>query len=692
MKHCFDDVRAKGPPPEAAQEEMLALIRELVAIHRDIQASVCSNHAKIVGILQRQHGEVRRHQLMMESYQSGLLQNSATQRALFQHRPHGGLQWWTLVQRSNLIWALVWEEALVVAKWGSAEKCMLVMVMVGLVVVVPMTSRWWEEELMVEVALFWHQSSSLGGESICGRRGPVGSNATVWFTYRFLKTESSEQYYHPSPKNYTSAVPSSYPHMDNKFRDLLKLIDWPCPASILTNISFSTSPKNCQYHMWNSQSVYKVGDNLEVLIKSLDHVGQPKTYGGDFFQAKLHSPKLKAGVTGQVKDYGNGSYLATFLLLWPGEVQVHIRLIHSSEAVAVLKDKRERNPEKVYFNGYFQFNGSSAVTECNVEMPGSDICIYQDPQSGDTWQCIKPQNFPCDSWVYHSMGGYRKVTNSLEDSLLSGAVTNQIIHGSVTTVNVQSTNHTIDIISHLPVCKTGLESPQPSGYYYNDIWTSLVCLIHYFPKPTDARSCLKGKDIHMFGDSTLRQWFEYLEKFIPTLKRIDLHGNYKSGPLLAVDPDIGLALRWRAHGLPLRTSKTMTSDLHYEAAHLAGIGGGPNTVVVLTIWAHFTTFPVGVYLRRLAAIHKAITYLLLRSPQTTVLIKSANTGYKSIYGSDWLSLQLDILLRAVFKGMPVTVLDVWDMTSCHYLPENIHPGPPIIKNEVDLMLSYICPQ
>ncbi|CAJ0940340.1 unnamed protein product, partial [Ranitomeya imitator] len=176
------------------------------------------------------------------------------------------------------------------------------------------------------------------------------------------------------------------------------------------------------------------------------------------------------------------------------------------------------------------------------------------------------------------------------------------------------------------------------------------------------------------------------------LNRIDLHVTYKSGPLIAADATAGLVMRWRAHGLPLRTSKTMMSDLHYEAAELAGIGGGPHTVIMLNLWAHFTSFPVRVYLERLEKVQQAVSSLLFRSPETTVIIKSANTGYNSEYGGDWLSLQLDLLLRATFKGMGVIILDVWDMTSCHYLPDNIHPEPPVIKNEVDLMLSYICPK
>ncbi|XP_075062597.1 NXPE family member 3-like isoform X1 [Mixophyes fleayi] len=516
-------------------------------------------------------------------------------------------------------------------------------------------------------------------------------------TYRFLNMDYLKKHKPPSPKmqtrptNVPQAMSVSTKIFGPNFKELLRLIDWPEPPSTVGHFKFSTSPSNCDYRLLDARDTYRIGETLEVVITARDHNGRLKEYGGDFFQAKLHSLELKAGVTGQVKDHGNGSYLATLLLLWPGQAEVHIRLIHSSEAVDVLKKKRESHPEKVYFYGFFQFNSSSEVMECNLELAGKDVCQYRDPVSGDTWQCVRPRKLPCDSWVYHSMGGYRKVTNQLEDSLLSGSVTNKIIPGKLPPINVMSDNSSLGLTSNLSVCRPGQESRQPSGFYYGDVWTSFTCLGQHFPQPSDALACLKGKDIHMFGDSTLRQWFEYLERFIPSLKRIDLHVNYQSGPLLAVDANAGLAMRWRAHGLPIRTTKTMTSDIHYEAAHIAGIGGGPHTVVVMTLWAHFTTYPVKIYLERLDRVRQGIASLLFRSPQTTVLIKSANTGYKSIYGSDWLSLQLDILLRAAFKGMAVTILDAWDMTSCHYLPDDIHPGPPVVRNEVDLMLSYICP-
>ncbi|XP_040202683.1 NXPE family member 3-like [Rana temporaria] len=486
--------------------------------------------------------------------------------------------------------------------------------------------------------------------------------------------------------------PTSSSTVNPKIKKLLQMIDWPTPPSTVEHFNFSTSPKKSEYRLWNPQESYKVGEKLQVVITARDHYGHPKEYGGDFFRVKLHNPVLKAGVTGQVNDYGNGSYLATFLLPWPGEAHIHIILFHSSEAVDILKKKRENYPEKVYFKGYFYYNGSGEVVECNLEIKGKDVCKYRDPVSGDTWQCVRPKKLPCDSWIHHSMGGTRTVTNAQEDSLLSGSVTFQVIKGSIPPIKVNSDNSSVALTANLPPCKPGLESPTPSGYYYLNSWVSLTCSARHFPRPADALACLKGKDIHMFGDSTLRQWFEYLEMFIPSLKRIDLHGTYKSGPLLAVEPNAGVALRMRAHGLPLRTSKTMVADLHYESADLSRIGGGPQTVIVITLFAHFTTYPVMVYLERLERVRQAVESLLSRSPQTTVIIKSANTGSSAVHISDWLFLQLDILLRATFKRMAVTIIDVWDMTSCHYLPNNLHPGPEVIRNEVDLFLSYICPK
>lgn len=57
---------------------------------------------------------------------------------------------------------------------------------------------------------------------------------------------------------------------------------------------------------------------------------------------------------------------------------------------------------------------------------------------------------------------------------------------------------------------------ETSGYYYMDSWRPLDGFtMRQFNKSSAAVQCLKNKVINMYGDSTVRQWFEYLIGFVP---------------------------------------------------------------------------------------------------------------------------------------------------------------------------------
>lgn len=64
-------------------------------------------------------------------------------------------------------------------------------------------------------------------------------------------------------------------------------------------------------------------------------------------------------------------------------------------------------------------------------------------------------------------------------------------------------------------CHPGLHTPVPAGFYLNDVWTSFVCSTRHFTAQTTTE-CLKDKDIYMMGDSTMRQWFEFFAKAVPS--------------------------------------------------------------------------------------------------------------------------------------------------------------------------------
>ncbi len=63
-------------------------------------------------------------------------------------------------------------------------------------------------------------------------------------------------------------------------------------------------------------------------------------------------------------------------------------------------------------------------------------------------------------------------------------------------------------------CRSGLTTPVPAGFYLKDVWKSFVCNTRQF-SPAQMTNCLKNKIVYLMGDSTTRQWFEYLERTVP---------------------------------------------------------------------------------------------------------------------------------------------------------------------------------
>ncbi|XP_031755437.1 NXPE family member 3-like [Xenopus tropicalis] len=523
----------------------------------------------------------------------------------------------------------------------------------------------------------------------------IVSGCTLWvilmFFYRFTQTESYIRHYpheiHEDTQSGSSPAPAPSPE-DKELQNLLRMTAWNI-APLPGDFQLSTSHSNSSYTLLHPRSTYTMGETIEVLITAKDHKGRPKTYGGDFFNVKLYSTSMKAGVSGSVKDHNDGTYTATFLLVWPGETKISVRLMHSSEAIAILHEKRDSRPDKIYFRGHFELNGTREVVECNFDLPGRDVCEYYDAGSGEKWVCLRPKTLPCNSYREHSAGGSRDILNDKEMEFLSMSFTDQEIPTNLKPLQVlpnkSSRNRT------RTTCTSGLPIPNPSGFYYQDLWESLVCSNQHFPDASSVANCLAGKNVYMFGDSTLRQWWSYLVDLIPTLKEIDLHSPYHPGPHLATDSEHNYLVQWRAHQKPLRMEKTWLRELHYIASELDNLGGRNGLVIVINCWAHFLTFPIETYVRRLRGIRDGVKRLLELNSEVTILIKSANTGYRFAHASDWLSIQLDTVMRAMFSDLPVTILDVWQMTSCHREPENLHPPKVIVKNEIDLMLSFICP-
>ncbi|KAI4803012.1 hypothetical protein KUCAC02_006574 [Chaenocephalus aceratus] len=483
-------------------------------------------------------------------------------------------------------------------------------------------------------------------------------------------------------------------------RLLLESVAWPETSELPSPLSLeqTSDPDHSTFYILpvRGRGEWHVGDQLEVSIVISDFKGQPKKFGGDLLLARLHNLTLGAGVAGQVVDHLNGSYSAVFPLLWEGAAQVEVTLVHPSEAITVLNRLTREQPDRVFFSSLFRSGSHSQTTFCNIclRQTKQPICDFTDPRNGDPWFCYKPNNMSCDARITHSFGGYKQNLKAKEDTLFQGGVNLKVCIAASGLAGVT----VLPKKEGQPEVKSSIVNFQASGYYYQGLWRALDgTKVHQFTDASAITQCLKGKVVHLYGDSTIRQWFKFLNEALPDLKEFNLLGSSRrKGPFMALDYENQIMVTFRCHGPPIRFSNVSVGELRYIANELDDLFGGPNTVVVFGIWSHLSTFPLEVYIRRLQRIRSAVVRLLDRAPEMVIIIRTANPKalrlYETITNSDWFSVRRDKVLRAIFKGLNVHLIDAWEMVLAHHLPNNLHPQPPIIKNMMDVLFSYTCPQ
>ncbi|XP_062301303.1 NXPE family member 3-like [Scomber scombrus] len=520
------------------------------------------------------------------------------------------------------------------------------------------------------------------------------------FNMDFLKFQHKGSPTFPVPRRHLTHRLCSFeplsPEDALEERLLLDSIAWPETPSLPAPLSLeqTTDPAHSRFtvlpEMGGQQ--WHIGDQLEVIIKMYDFRGRPKKSGADVLLARLHNRALGAGVAGKVLDHLNGSYSAVFSLLWKGSAQVEVTLVHPSEAVTVLKRLNREQPDRIRFQSVFRSGSVSETTTCNVCLRPTEQpqCNFTDLTTGEPWFCYKPKKLSCDTRITSYNEGYKGKLEANEEKLFKSGINMKVSIGA-------SGSSSVTVLPKNKEVKSNIVQSGPVGYYYKDEWQSISGpTVRQFNTPSVINQCLKGKMVHLYGDSTVRQWFQYLNKALPDLKQFNLHSSVKVGPFVALNYADNILVTYRFHGPPVWSTSVPAIELHYIANEVDLLVGGANTVVVIGIWAHLSSFPTEIYIRRLQNIRRAVVRLLDRAPDTLVIIRTGNpralTPIVALINSDWYSLQRDKVLRAMFKGLNVHLVDAWEMVLAHHLPHDVHPLPPIIKNMINVILSYICPQ
>ncbi|XP_057605761.1 NXPE family member 4 [Hippopotamus amphibius kiboko] len=474
-----------------------------------------------------------------------------------------------------------------------------------------------------------------------------------------------------------------------RIKGIMEKLDKLIPPRPFTNVSSTTSATHSRAILLSPQDTYCMGNQLDILLEVRDHLGRRKEYGGDFLRARMSSPALKAGASGKVTDFNNGTYLVSFTLFWEGRVSLSVLLIHPSEGVSALWRARNQGYDRVIFTGQFANGTSHVYTDCALVLNSSaELCEYLDTRDQEAFYCVKPPHIPCAALTHmHSKNKGVSYLSKQERSLFERSNVGVEMMGKLDAITVSKCNK--KTVPMKKKCKFGMASTIPSGHVWKDTWNPVSCSL----APIKMRECLRGKFIYLMGDSTIRQWMEYFKSSINTLKSVDLHEFGKFQNQLAVDLDKNINIQWKKHAYPLIGSLTYSvKEIEYITRAIDRTGGEKNTIVVISLGQHFRPFPIDVFLRRALNVHDAVQRLLLRSPDTMVIIKSENI--REMHNdaerfSDFHGYIQHLAIKDIFQDLNVGIIDAWDITIA-YGTNDVHPPRSVVGNQINILLNFIC--
>ncbi|XP_073428827.1 NXPE family member 1-like isoform X1 [Dendrobates tinctorius] len=492
-------------------------------------------------------------------------------------------------------------------------------------------------------------------------------------------------------KTTLSTEPNS---IDVQIRELMSLINQTVPNVDFTYLNVTTSAKHSTASIVDEKPTYCVGDTLTVRLEMYNYLGEKKNNGGDFLRARIFSLKLEAGASGEIKDFNNGTYNVYFTLFWEGEVKISVLLMHPSEGASVLWKSRNHGYKYIKYTGKFLNKSQEVATECGFSLETKEEkCNYMDKRYEEFFYCIKPPGVACEAFIYLKSGNspYTNLTNIQKNLFTRSSNFGAEINKLVQSVNVLKCSNPSRKV--LTKCQTGMLPPFPGGYFLKNQWFPIYCNLTSYEPFTRIESCLANKMIYLMGDSTLRQWIEYFPKVIKRLKLFNNHGIGWHKTHLEFDLTNHISIQWKKHGHPFVTQSFFSMKDHaYIANEIDRIGGGANTIIVISVGQHFRPFPLDLFIRRVLNIRKSIEHLFLRSPDTKVIVKSENTREMNNdveRFSDFHGYIQYLLVKDIFRGLNIGVIDAWDMTTA-YGSYNVHPPEIVIKNQINLFLSYIC--
>ncbi|GFO05926.1 nxpe family member 3 [Plakobranchus ocellatus] len=171
---------------------------------------------------------------------------------------------------------------------------------------------------------------------------PFGRNGTYWCgkTLLFSKPghiDLKEEQYAYLQQTVWSGGWNISQLAQYSLEDVMQPWEWDIykyPA--LGNIKETVDELFSKVEFLNSSRTVKIGDRVVIRVDLYDGYGRPRSKGGDDIRVWLKDETVSGGLSVDVTDLGNGSYVATIPLLFPGSPQVKVSVTYPREIIRLV--------------------------------------------------------------------------------------------------------------------------------------------------------------------------------------------------------------------------------------------------------------------------------------------------------------------------------------------------------------------
>nr|XP_006826006.1 PREDICTED: NXPE family member 3-like [Saccoglossus kowalevskii] len=420
-------------------------------------------------------------------------------------------------------------------------------------------------------------------------------------------------------------------------------------ARFMGDTSEVTSPFTTRLTLFQNaekQATVKQGDFVHVVIETFDSNGRRRQSGGDFFFAVMSNSLMWKSTTGRVVDYHNGTYSVYFFAGWQGNAYVYVTLVHPAQAIRWIEHVYRPRGHSVNWVGIFHNHVGRETSMCYVTRGTQDnMCEYR--------------NF-----------------NALGDTGPSKDAT-------------MTDSRATFILNNLPTCGPDIPMQLSDGWWESDsTWTSLVCKTKRWTIE-QMQKCLTGKTVYILGDSTVRIWHETLTWLIGLKSAGDQIRRFWTST------EYNITLIFEFNAVITGTIPISFWNQKFEADMIDKIKHC-NAIVVLSLTYHYASWTGRSYIERLLHVRDAVIRLVERCPDSMVVIKSSHprdhpNSQSYIHSSDWTLFDMNRISRAIFAGIGVRFVDVWDMSLAHFSTNHVHPTDNVVRQQLDLFFSFSCP-